>query len=155
MTISTQANQRLQAVHAAPVMWRAFLRGLAVELDAQAGRDLSVSILRSVGHRMAAMLALVAVDSLEALELEMNTVLAEIGWGNVGLTLREGERCVVLSHSDLPCIGSAGEPPGAWLGPVLEGLYEGWLGQQAGADRSFTARVKGFENGSLVIRYGR
>jgi hypothetical protein len=150
-----QAKQKAQGSHAAPLAWRAFLRGLALELDTQAGPDASTAILRAAGQQMAAMLALLAVHSLEALELEMNSVLAEICWGSVQLTLHEAERCVILRHSDLPRIGSAGEPPGTWLAPALEGLYQGWMGQQAGADPSFNARVKAYEGDTIVIRYGR
>jgi hypothetical protein len=151
-----QMKRETQAHHARPVIWRAFLRGLALELDARTGPDTSIAILRAAGQQMAAMLALLAVHSLEALELEMNMVMAEIGWGSVQLTLHEAERCVVLRHFDLPFVGSAGDPPGTWLAPALEGLYEGWMGQQEGADPSFNARVQRYEdNGVIVIRYGR
>src|SRR5580700_1938944 len=122
--------------HAAPqsVAWRTFLRGLAVELDVQAGSETSKAILCGIGQQMAGLLTLVAVDSLEALELEMNVVLAEIGWGRVQLTLLEVERYMMIIHTGLPSIGSAGDPPGTWLAPVLEGLYQGWMGQQPGAN---------------------
>jgi hypothetical protein len=135
--------------------WRVFLRSLAAELDAQAGPEASAAILRATGRKMAGMLALIGVGSLEALELEMNAVLADIGWGRVRLALNEAERCVILSHSDLPLIGSAGEPLGTWLAPVLEGLYQGWMGQQPGADPSFDARVRWYEEATIIIRYGR
>jgi hypothetical protein len=140
---------------ARPVAWRTFLRGLAVELEARAGSDTTMAILRGVGQHMAEHLALVAVNSLEALELEMNIVLAEIGWGNVQLALQESDRCVVLIHKGLPHIGSAGEPAGTWLAPVLEGLYHGWMGQQPGADKSFLASIGGYEGDAVIIRYGR
>jgi hypothetical protein len=153
--MARQSKQKNQQSHAAPLMWRTFLRGLALELDAQAGPDASRAIRRATGQQMAAMLALLDVQSLEALELEMNMVMAEIGWGSVALTLNEAERCVMLRHSDLPCIGSAGEPPGTWLAPVLEGLYQGWMGQQAGADPSFNAHVATYEDNAVIIRYGR
>jgi hypothetical protein len=138
-----------------PAVWRAFLRGLALELDAQVDTDVRIAILRATGARMAEMLALPAVDSLEALELEMNDVLAEIGWGRAELTLLEAERCVTIGHVGLPRVGSAGEAPGTWLAPVLEGLYQGWMGQQPGADPLFRCSIKGCESGGVVIRYGR
>jgi Cellulose synthase subunit D len=150
-------NRSMSALDAAalPTVWRAFLRGLALELDAQVGPDARIAVLRATGHQMAEMLALPAVDSLEALELEMNDVLAEIGWGRVELTLVESERCVTIGHVGLPRIGSAGEPLGTWLAPVLEGLYQGWMGQQPGADPSFRSSIKNYEQGGIVIRYGR
>jgi hypothetical protein len=151
------SKQKSQEVPDGPssAAWRVFLRGLAAELDAQAGPETSAAILRATGQQMAGMLALIAVGSLEALELEMNAVLADIGWGRVRVALNEAERCVVLSHSDLPRIGSAGEPLGAWLAPVLEGLYQGWMGQQPGSDPSFVARVRGYDIATILIRYGR
>jgi hypothetical protein len=137
------------------VVWRTFLRGLAFELDAQAGSDVSMAILRSVGQQMAGLSPLAAVGSLETLELEMNLVLADIGWGSVQLTLQEAERCVVIVHTGLPRVSSAGEPPGSWLAPVLEGLYQSWMGQQPGADGSFRAQINQHDGEKIIIRYGR
>ena len=138
-----------------PVLWRVFLRCLAQQLDAQSGPEARILILRDTGRQMAALLALPPVGSLEALEIEMNSVLTEIDWGGVRLSLNEAERCVLLTHRGLPRIGSAGEPCGAWLAPVLEGLYEGWMAQQPGADPSFLVRIKLHEEGSIGMRYGR
>jgi hypothetical protein len=138
-----------------PVLWRAFLRGLVVELEAQTGPNASSTILRGIGQQMARLLTLVAVDSLEALELEMNLVLAEIGWGHVQLLLQEAERCVIMVHTGLPSVSSAGKPPGTWLAPVLEGLYEGWMGQQPGADGALRSQIERHEGNNVFIRYGR
>jgi hypothetical protein len=155
--MSDDTKQSVLAIDAArlPPVWRAFLRGFALELDAQVGPDARVAILRATGQQMAEMLSLPAVDSLEALELEMNDVLAEIGWGRVEVTLLEAERCVTIGHTGLPRVGSAGEPPGTWLAPVLEGLFQGWMGQQPGADPSFRSSIKNYEQDGVVIRYGR
>jgi Cellulose synthase subunit D len=137
-----------------PPGWRVFLRGLALEMEAQAGPAATAAVLRAVGQQMARLMALPAVGSMEALEMEMNAVLAEIGWGSVRLTMNEAERCVVLIHNGLPQIGSAGVPTGTWLAPVLEGLYQAWMGQQPGADESLHARLRQCE-GSITICYGR
>jgi hypothetical protein len=143
------------AATSAPEQWRTFLRGLALELDTQIDADTRASILRATGHQMARMLGLSVVSSLEALEMEMGAVLAYIGWGSVQLSLDEVERCVVFNHSDLPRIGSAGEPSGTWLAPVLEGLYQGWMSQQPGAETSFNARIMENDGLTIVLRYGR
>jgi Cellulose synthase subunit D len=89
------------------------------------------------------------------LEVEMNLVLGEVGWGHVQMRLQEAERCVVMVHTGLPSASSAGDPPGTWLAPVLEGLYEGWMGQQPGADGTLRARVDSHEHNNIFIRYGR
>jgi hypothetical protein len=142
-------------VSPAPVPWRVFLRCLAYQIDAQREPETRTQILRDTGRHMAALLALPPVGSLEALEVEMNGVLTEIGWGSVRLNLNETERYVLLTHRGLPGIGSAGEPCGTWLSPVLEGLYESWMAQQPGAESAFLVRIKQHEAGSIIMRYGR
>lgn len=157
MNIAFDVARESQGMRAVPqsVVWRTFLRGLAIELDAQAGSDASMAILRGVGQRMADLLPLMSVNSLEALEMEMNMVLAEIGWGRVQVKLHEAERCVTIIHTGLPHVSSAGQPAGTWLAPVLEGLYQGWMGQQPGADGSLRAQIGQYEGDSVVIRYRR
>lgn len=96
------------------------------------------------------MLALLGVHSLEALELEMNMVMAEIGWGSVELTLDDGSAAEPThGRSEWWSIKHRGEPRAG-----LEGLYQGWTGQQAGADPSFNARVMTYEDDAVIIRYG-
>lgn len=123
-------------------------------MEAHAGAAACSAVLRSAGQRMGVLMALPSVDSLEALEMEMNAALADMAWGKVRLTLDETERCIVLSHTGLPRIGSAGDPPGSWLVAVLEGLYEVWLRQQPGSDDSFRATVRDAED-TVVIHYRR
>ena len=138
---------------AAPVPWRAFLRALAQEMEAQAGPEAAAGVLRGAGEIMARLLTLPPVGSMEALALEMNAVLAEIAWGQVSLVLNESERCVVITHIGLPRIGGAGDPPGSWLAPVLEGLYEAWMAQQPGSDEMLRARVQ--QIGDVVVLHYR
>jgi hypothetical protein len=136
--------------------WRNFLRALAEEVDASAGPSSRDSLLRRVGDRMARMMPLPPASSLETLEIEMNDALTDAGWGSVQLDLRESDRYLVLRHRGLPRIGSAGDPPGTWLAAVLEGLYEGWMGQQAGSEPSLAARIQpGGNCESVELRYGR
>jgi hypothetical protein len=136
--------------------FREFLRALAEELDAQGGAAGRDSLLRGVGRQMAKLLPLLPVASIEALEMEMNETIAAIGWGQTRLTLQEAERSLIFTHTGLPRIGSAGEPYGLWLGAVLEGLYEGWMVQQPGADASLTARRQtGHAGDAVILRYGR
>ncbi len=136
--------------------FRDFLRALAVEIDAQAGPQGRDTLLRGVGQQMARLRPLPAVTSMEALELEMNETLAAMGWGRTHIALQEAERCLVISHSDLPRVGSKGEPAGLWLAAVLEGLYETWMAQQPGADASLTARRQPSENIDVIkLHYKR
>jgi hypothetical protein len=138
------------------VVWRGFLRALADEVDASAGVTARDTLLRAVGHRMARMMPLPPASSLETLEIEMNDALELCGWGAVRLDLQESDRYLVLHHSGLPRLGSLGDPPGTWLAAVLEGLYEGWMGQQPGSEPSLSARVQPHHDGSdIILRYGR
>jgi hypothetical protein len=133
-----------------------FLRALALEIDDRsdpAGRDM---LLRAVGQQMARMMALPPVNSLEALEMEINSALERISWGTARLAVNEAERCVLITHTALPRVGSAGEPAGFWLGAALEGLYEGWMAQQPGGDASLCARRNAVSaTDQLLIRYER
>jgi hypothetical protein len=133
-----------------------FLRALALEIDSQAGPAGRDALLRGVGRHLARLHVLPNVASLEALEMEMNGALAGLGWGKVRLALNEAERCVMIMHSGLPTVGSAGEPAGYWLAAALEGLYEGWMAQQPGGDPAFTARRRSDMTGSeLLLRFER
>jgi hypothetical protein len=136
--------------------WRCFLRALASEIDAQGGAAARDELLRGIGRRMARLMPLPEVASMEALEMEMNDALKAIGWGAMRLALREGERSLIISHVGLPRIGAAGDPPGLWLSAVLEGLYETWLGQQPDSDNSLIAqRIAVPAPDTLTLRYGK
>jgi hypothetical protein len=136
--------------------WRPFLRALAEEIDAVAGPTGRDALLRRTGLRMAALCPLPASTSTEALAIEMNEVLSGAGWGSVAIEFSEAERCLYLTHRGMPRIGGGGTPPGTWLGSVLEGLYEGWLGQQPGADTTLNTRRATSDSGeTVVLRYGR
>jgi hypothetical protein len=136
--------------------WRPFLRALAEEMDAVAGPAGRDALLRRTGLRMAALYPLPPRASTEALAIEMNEILAAAGWGSVSIDFSESDRCLYLTHTGLPRIGGGGTPPGTWLGSVLEGLYEGWLAQQPGADTTLLARRANTEGSDVVVlRYGR
>lgn len=141
---------------AGAVQWRVFVRALADEVDSLAGVAERDDMLRGVGRRMARMAPLPRVDALDALEVEMNDTLEQLGWGSVRLRLHEGERTLFVVHSGLPRIGSLGTPAGHWLAALLEGLYEVWFSQQPGAQASLIARrVQGGSPDTVTLRYAR
>jgi hypothetical protein len=136
--------------------WRQFLRALADEIDGQRGESARDELLRATGRRMARLLPLPQVASVEALELEINDALGALGWGAATLALEEDERQLTIRHTGLPRLGGAGEPPGLWLSAVLEGLYETWITQQPGSDPRLVARrVAVPAPGTITLRYGR
>jgi hypothetical protein len=135
--------------------WRIFLRGLAEEMDTQGGAAARDELLRGVGQRMARLMPLPEVTSVEALEIEMNDALGAIGWGTVRLSLRESERSLIITHTGLPRVGAAGDPPGLWLSAALEGLYDTWMAQQPSSDPALIAqRLAVLAADTLTLRYG-
>jgi hypothetical protein len=129
---------------------------MAEELDTVAGPAGRDALLHGVGRQMALQHPLSRQASTAALALEMNEVLQDLGWGRVRITFSQAHACLLMSHSGLPRVGGRGEPPGTWLAGVLEGLYEGWLSQQPGADASLVARrVPTSDTEIVTIRYGK
>ena len=63
MNMALDVARETNGTRASPqsVVWRSFLRGLAVELDTQAGPDGSKAILRGVGQQMAGQLPVIPV----------------------------------------------------------------------------------------------
>ena len=137
------------------VQWRVFLRALVDEIDHMASPTERDDMLRGVGTRLSRLSPLPEVSTLNMLQLEMNDALAGLGWGNASLWLNEAERHLLISHTGLPRIGSAGDPPGTWLSALLEGLYEGWLGRQPGGDATLVARRISVPGDTVILRYGR
>jgi hypothetical protein len=138
------------------VQWRLFVRALAEEVDSLAGPGERDDMLRGIGRRIARMAPLPPVDMLDALEMEMNDALEELGWGRVQLHLNADDRAIIIRHHGLPRVGSLGSPPGTWLASLLEGLYEGWMGQQPGHHSSLVARRVAASSGEMVtLRFAR
>ena len=140
---------------AAPLDWFLLMRALAEEVDlagGPAGRD---ALLRATGLRMAAMRPLTPAHTMDTLVMEINDMLAAIGWGSVSFQLNETDRSLLISHDGLPRVGAAGDPPGTWLSAVLEGLYQGWLGQLPGSDPGLSARRLRVSPVTVLLRYAR
>jgi hypothetical protein len=138
------------------VQWRLFVRALADEVDSLAGPGERDDMLRGMGRRMARMTPLAHVDQLDALEMEMNDALGDLGWGRAHLHLNADDRAIMIRHSGLPKVGSLGSPAGTWLAALLEGLYEGWMAQQPGSQGSLVARrVPANSSEFVVLRFAR
>jgi hypothetical protein len=150
------ASLSAEMLRAQTVHWRFFVRALADEVDSLAAPGERDDMLRGMGRRMARMMPLAHVDQLDALEIEMNDALGDIGWGHVQLQLNGEERALMIRHSGLPRVGSLGTPAGTWLASLLEGLYEGWFAQQPGSQASLVARrVLANEGDVVLLRFAR
>jgi hypothetical protein len=156
MTQTDQSALAYLARRDVSVQWRDFLRALLDTLDDTLQRDGRDTLLRAVGGRFAAAMPLPAAHTLAALEVRMNEALAAAAWGHVVLDLDERERMLRLVHAAGPCISTPGDEDGAWLGPVLEGLYSTWFAAQPGGEdnNGITVRVSALEPGLVTLRYG-
>ncbi len=138
------------------VQWRLFLRALAEEVDSLAGAGDRDDMLRGVGRRMSRLMPLPPVQSLQALEMEINDVLNGVGWGEVELQLSEADRSLHIAHHGFPRVGSLGTPSGQWLSALLEGLYDAWLAQQPGSKPFLsTRRLDGSTGSTVLMSYAR
>lgn len=123
------------------------LHALASEFDAQAGTEARDKLLHAVGRRMAERIAPPPCVAVEALEIEINDLLAKIGWGRMHFDVRPEEQALLITHENLPRLGAVGDPPGQWLAATLEGLYETWLSRQPGATDTYVANREPDRNG--------
>jgi hypothetical protein len=136
--------------------WRGFLRALVETLDTHLDAASRDGLLRSVGARMGGLLPLPPAGTLAELEAAMNEALAGAAWGYVSVQLDQGDRTLVLVHSLAPLVTRPGDSQGAWIGPVLEGLYGAWLrAQQGGQESEAQLRVARCVPGQVVLRYGQ
>lgn len=136
--------------------WRGFLRALVETLDAHLDAGSRDGLLRSVGGRLGALLPLAPAGTLAELEVRMNEALAGMAWGYVAIGLDEADRALLLTHSLVPLVPQGADSQGAWIGPVLEGLYGAWLrAQQGGEPGEMPLRVAQQGAGQIVLRYGQ
>lgn len=137
------------------VDWSIFLRAMADAIDGLGGPVARDVWLRSVGERVGAMRPITPVANMEQLTMEMNDALAAMGWGQMGFQLNEQDRSLLITHTNPPRIGAAGDPPGTWLSALLEGLYHAWMNQLPGSDASLEARRLRVTPQTVLLRYGK
>ena len=137
--------------------WRLFLRAMAEELNGALSAEQRDAMLRGIGGQMARLAPLPVATTLEDLEVEMNEVLAEIGWGATRLALNEASRRVEIVHTAFPAVGSRTEASGGpWLSATLAGLYTTWFAVQPGADSTLIARQgPPTSDGAITLTYGQ
>jgi hypothetical protein len=157
-TLMTQMDQAPLAYLArrdVSMQWSGFLRALLDTLDAHLDRQSRDALLRAVGERFGAGMPLPTSETLASLETRMNEILASMTWGQVRLELDPQDRALLFIHTAAPCISTPADEDGAWLGPVLEGLYSNWLTAQQGTESGpAMVRLSKLEPGLAVLRFG-
>ncbi|AOX18752.1 cellulose biosynthesis protein BcsD [Kozakia baliensis] len=106
-----------------------FLHAFATEFDLQAGERARDHLLRSVGKRLASRLPMPTCNTLEEFEIESNSLLGFIGWGQGRISVTTEPRGLSIGIIGAPKVGALGRPVGYWLAACLGGLYEKWLEQ--------------------------
>ncbi|MBB3897042.1 hypothetical protein GGQ83_000468 [Roseococcus suduntuyensis] len=135
--------------------WRGFVRALMGIAQAHLPGEARQTFLRALGEGMAREMTLPPCDSLSALEAAMNAALAEAEWGYVEVSLDEAQAAMVLRHAAAPLVSLPEDPAGAWIIPVLEGLYQAWLDAQPGAVEGVPVRQAAHEGALVVLRYAQ
>lgn len=135
--------------------WRGFVRALLDVMHLHLPAEARLLLLRALGEGMARQMPLPVAATLAELEGAMNTALAAAEWGYVEVALDEAQAALVLRHVAAPLIPLPDDAAGAWIVPVLEGLYQTWLDAQPGAVQGVPVRQAGQEGGLVVLRYAQ
>lgn len=134
--------------------WRPFLSSFVKELTQNLTPTLLAQVMRRSGARFAHDRRLAPAATVADMELAMNLVWREMGWGEV--TIKEAPDWLELTHRNAPLEATFGVDNQAWSVAFLEGAYEAWM-HQLGADprlRMTTANALDV-SGSMVFRFGQ
>lgn len=110
--------------------WSAYLAAFAAECMAAPDNGAVLAFVRSVGARLARQHPVGKVDTLEALEAQINAVLADMDWGWTRLSA-SGDH-VVITHGACPNVLKDDDQQ-AWpplMAEVLAGAYAAWMASQ-------------------------
>jgi hypothetical protein len=137
--------------HLVARQWAPFLASMAAELAAHADPHSSASFMRAIGVRVARLLPLGHLNTLEDLEERINVNLSHMAWGWTHLTVAEDH--IVIVHGACPNVLEH-DTDQSWpplMAEVLGGAYTAWLAGQGspGATticRDATARPLVFEH---------
>jgi hypothetical protein len=107
-----------------PLQWGGILRAMSVEMSsASDGADLREFFFK-IGERFASSIQarFQGVETLDELEVNLNSFWAEINWGWVDL--REEEGCIDIVHQWSPLAQAFGNAELSWSVGLLEGFYQ-------------------------------
>ena len=110
--------------------WAGFLAALAGELTAMADSGGAAAFMRATGARIARQHSLGGLETLEALEEQINIVLTGMEWGWARLTAAEDH--IVITHGACPNVLEH-DVDQSWpplMAEVLGGAYGAWLAAQ-------------------------
>ena len=157
--MSSTSNEPVSAAYFArrgvSVQWRAFLRALVETLDDHLDAEGRASLMRAIGGRMADAAPLPHCDTLAEMEGRINDALAAAEWGYAELLVDTSARRLIVRHHAAPALAAGAHSDGAWIAPVLEGLYARWFAAQPGADARLKPVIETYAPGSATLHYAK
>lgn len=105
--------------------WLDFHLALGAEFSEQLGENELRVLMQRIGGRLARQLSLGACDSLSSLQNKINAIWAQRNWGVIEL-LDSGDS-LYIRHLVSPLVNEFGAVSIAWIGGLLEGVYEEWF----------------------------
>lgn len=133
--------------------WFDLLSVIVDRMLQNAGEAESYEFLQHVGEQLAVRFPLKEALTVQALEMQMNLVLARFNWGFVDI--QPQENALLLTHEALPA-GDGWLDERHWqgaMGAVLTGLYLHWLHEQGGSRQVPLICERATDGVSLCFRY--
>lgn len=135
-----------------PQIWPVITAVMMAEVHRSATEEQARGFFHSLGGRIAAMVSVDDIQGLDSLCERINMLWAQLGFGNVEMTLDDDG--IDLRHSDAPHM----PPPdnddlwSTMVGPLLEGAYDSWF-RTLGSSASLRTRVVKEGEGCIELRH--
>lgn len=117
--------------------WKFFLLSLAEEFTSSFDQLQSQHVIHNVGKRLATLLPLPPLETLEDMEQAINRVWETIDWGWVSLDASQNH--LSIKHFAAPLDSAFSESHRAWSAALLAGVYDKWF-ELAGANEGLSVR---------------
>ena len=134
------------------LLWPALVTAMIAEVQEGATSEQAQGLFRSLGGRIAVMISIEDIRSLDSLCDHINILWAQLGFGHVAMTLDDAG--IDLRHSGVPHMPSPTDD-GAWsamIAPVLEGAYDVWFRAMGSSTKLRTRLVKQDED-CITLRH--
>lgn len=117
--------------------WKFFLLSLAEEITSSFEHQQSRFFIHNVGKRIATLLPLPQIETLEDMEQAINRTWETIDWGWVSLDASHNR--LSITHFATPLDAAFSESHRAWSAALLAGIYDRWF-EVAGANQGLSVQ---------------
>lgn len=135
-----------------PQIWPVLAAMMMVEVQDGATPEQAHGLFHSLGGRIAALISVDDVHSLDDLCDQINQLWTDLGFGHVAMAL--DDEGINLKHSGVPHMPSPGDD-GLWstmIGPLLEGAYDSWF-RVMGSSTKLRTRLVNQSEGCIELRH--